>query len=894
MDALIALPSFAVLLSPSGELNVSVNAQLLKDKPVLVCHARLTAERLGVEKLNAADILELFAFVRPGQFCVPTVRGLSEALALEVRMGESAALTLYEARDKLLDELAEAPNPKVLANIAAAMQKGGWAWSEAVLQALAVSPETEEVGRALAVWAGLPEWEDMPPPLPAGNESVSQSAARARLAEIVARAKHAEPRPEQSDYASAVSEAFAAPEALGPNVILAEAGTGVGKTLGYLAPASLWAEANGAPVWVSTYTRNLQRQIESQAALLPDAKVVVRKGRENYLCLLNYEEAVRGSFASPHNLVALGLVARWIQATKDGDIRGGTFPGWLADLLGRGRTLGLADRRGECIFAACPHYRKCFIERSVRATRGADVVIANHALVMAAAATGGIDEISQPTRFVFDEGHHLFHAADSAYGIDLSGAETADLRKWILGGEGKRKGRVRGLFKRAEPLLPNAGEGMELLEAIKNASAILPGEGWAARIARGETKGVTEKFLNEVRLAVQARDTTGDKRYVLETAAKELPAPLIEAAMALRAELATLEDAVKKLRGMLLARLENEAATLEGDIRTRLTALCKTLESFVLVLLSGWRAALMDLSQETPPDYFDWLQYEEGADAALCRRWRDPMKPFALAISEQAQGIVVTSATLTDPVEDGEARWNAAETDSGASYFPAPAVRAVVPSPFDYAKQTRVLIVNDIEKKNEEALGAAYRELFLASGGGGLGLFTSIERLKRAHKAIAPALMEAGLPLYAQHVDGLDPTTLVDIFRAEGNACLLGTDAVRDGVDVPGRALRLIVFEKVPWPRTDLLLKARKETFGGAAYIERLTRQKLRQAFGRLIRRADDHGVFVLLSPLPGRLYSAFPEGVRVEKVSLSEAIAATRAFLAEKSVVDGVEAVPV
>ncbi len=89
----------------------------------------------------------------------------------------------------------------------------------------------------------------------------------------------------------------------------------------------------------------------------------------------------------------------------------------------------------------------------------------------------------------------------------------------------------------------------------------------------------------------------------------------------------------------------------------------------------------------------------------------------------------------------------------------------------------------------------------LAAGGGGLGLFTAIRRLRAVHERIAGPLADHGLPLYAQHVDPLEVGALVDIFRAEEDACLLGTDAVRDGVDVPGRALRLIVFDRIPWPR---------------------------------------------------------------------------------------------
>jgi ATP-dependent DNA helicase DinG len=134
-------------------------------------------------------------------------------------------------------------------------------------------------------------------------------------------------------------------------------------------------------------------------------------------------------------------------------------------------------------------------------------------------------------------------------------------------------------------------------------------------------------------------------------------------------------------------------------------------------------------------------------------------------------------------------------------------------------------------------------------------------------------------------VDGLDTGTLIDIFRADEDACLLGTDAVRDGIDVPGRSLRIIVYDRVPWPRPDILHRARREIFGGRGYDELLARLKIKQAYGRLIRRGDDRGVFVMLDrALPSRLASALPPGVAVSRVGLSEAVAATRAFLSRHS----------
>jgi len=128
----------------------------------------------------------------------------------------------------------------------------------------------------------------------------------------------------------------------------------------------------------------------------------------------------------------------------------------------------------------------------------------------------------------------------------------------------------------------------------------------------------------------------------------------------------------------------------------------------------------------------------------------------------------------------------------------------------------------------------------------------------------------------------LDTGALVDLFRSEENACLLGTDALRDGVDVPGRSLRLAVFDKVPWPKPTILHKARRARFG-RGYDDQITRLRLKQAFGRLIRSERDKGCFVILEPAtPSRLLTAFPKEAPVLRCGLAEAISEIRGFLSE------------
>ncbi|GBR18760.1 DNA helicase C2 [Gluconobacter japonicus NBRC 3271] len=208
-------------------------------------------------------------------------------------------------------------------------------------------------------------------------------------------------------------------------------------------------------------------------------------------------------------------------------------------------------------------------------------------------------------------------------------------------------------------------------------------------------------------------------------------------------------------------------------------------------------------------------------------------------------------------------------------------------SPFDYAKQTRAYVVTDVSVEIA-SLAHAFRALFETAGGGALGLFTAIRRLREVHKRISEPLETQGFPLYAQHVDAMDNATLVDVFRTETHSCLLGTDAMRDGVDVPGEALRMVVFEKTPWPRPDILHRERRRLLSEGRpsdYDDRITRMRLRQAFGRLIRRGDDRGVFVMLDRrMPSRLLSAFPEGVEVRRLSLVETLKDIGAFLTSPS----------
>ncbi|MEZ5813887.1 MAG: ATP-dependent DNA helicase [Alphaproteobacteria bacterium] len=909
----------AYLLSDDGELKTISHDQaaaLLHKKPVLLCHAPYTRGRLGKDAaFFAFDVLELFAFTHPGTFATPTVNGLCKALGLvEPQSIDESPMALLDIAKACLSDLRDDPHkakapPLEIARVMGLNGKG-WGWTPFIFAALgenydeAVSINSKT---GLAVWKNLPEWTEDPPEPPASHHPVTGDEARERLIKLLGH--DAEKREEQMAYATAVTAAFApAQNADKPQIVLAEAGTGVGKTLGYLAPASVWAEKNQGTVWISTYTKNLQRQIDQELdRLYPDPElkethVATRKGRENYLCLLNLEETAAGAALAKHPdaAIAAGIMARWTIATKDGDLTGGGYPGWLTGILGYHHTAGLADRRGECVYSACDHYHKCFVEHSIRKTKRARLVVANHALVMisSALATPGED---MPNRYVFDEGHHLFDAADSAFAAHLTAQETRDLRRWILGNEGgRRQTRARGLKRRAEDLAEGMQEAEECVRKILNAAECLPMDSWTRRLKDGAPSGPAEQFLAEVYKQVFARADGRDGPYSLETGVFPVEDALLEKSRKLKSALKKLQKPMQELSRIFHKKLTEDDGYLDSDTRKRLEAVSASLERRATMTLQAWILMLENLDKDkqslplpegNPPpirggqyeQFIDWMEITRvdgrAVDVGLYRHHVDPMKPFASSVRPHLHGMTVTSATLRD--KNDEESWAAARKRTGAEYLNPETQMHSFDSPFDYASQTKVFIINDVNKNDLAQVSGAYKALFEASGGGALGLFTAISRLRAVYGKIAPALEAGGIPLYAQHIDEIDTGTLVDMFREDTHACLLGTDAIRDGVDVPGESLRLIAFDRTPWPRPTILHKARREAFGGRPYDEMITRLKLKQAFGRLIRRASDKGVFVMLDPmLPTRLQTAFPKDVEIIKTGLADTITGIKAHL--------------
>ncbi len=296
----------------------------------------------------------------PAQFAVPTVAGLARAMGLAAPENDhEAARTIAKIAAEMLEWCGRADWAEREGAWTALRQleRLRWSWAP-LLDGRIAQPETAERW----LFSRLPIWEEEPPRPQPRTIALPDEAVLARLAELTGAG--AETRQGQRDFARAAAGTFAPrPATREPNIVLAEAGTGIGKTLGYLAPATLWAEEAGGTVWVSTYTKALQRQLDREARrhYPSDADfrrhVVVRKGRENYLCLLNLEDALQGGFAGRAAVLAQ-FVARWAAYSRDGDMVGGDLPGWLPALVPPGRR-DRADRPARrvhlCRLPAFPH-----------------------------------------------------------------------------------------------------------------------------------------------------------------------------------------------------------------------------------------------------------------------------------------------------------------------------------------------------------------------------------------------------------------------------------------------------------------------------------------------------------------------------------------------------------
>ncbi len=646
-----------------------------------------------------------------------------------------------------------------------------------------------------------------------------------------------EDRPSQRDMAAHVADGYN-----DGGVQLLEAGTGVGKSFAYLVPALAWARANGERTVVSTNTINLQEQLVGKdlpmlrKALAQDGyspTFALLKGWRNYLCLSRMHQAVSAqrTLLEQEKLDELIGIAEWAGHTADGTLSDlpVTPSGEVWDEVSAEPDL--------CGRLKCPEFDRCFLFRARRRAAEADVVVVNHHLLAADLSVRQSTDNWQEAavlppyqRLILDEAHHLEDVAASHLGIQVT---SRAVRRLLARFE--RNG--RGLAPTLSYELQGRGDLLSRASLDLLQQRLLP--------AIADARRASEALF--LRLYQKLEDLPGGQLRLDDSFSSDpiwaegLGFDLDSALGAFR----SLRDSVETIADRLSQAEETER---RGQLLQELRGVMRRLEA----VSDGLNRALRPASGGAPT--VRWMERTaRGQHVGLSAVPLDLAPVLRELLFDRLRTVVLTSATLAAA---GEFTFLESRLGLGGESSPV-TVREIFASPFDYPSQCLFGVPNDLPepREDEPAHGAAVvqvvTDLAYASDGGMFVLFTSHAALKRAARELRVCLGDRW-PILVQGESPRD--VLLRRFRELENAILLGTDSFWEGVDVPGRALRTLVLNKLPFkvpsePITAARLeRLAEEGFDGFMhYLLPHAALKLKQGFGRLIRSRQDTGVVILL-----------------------------------------------
>jgi len=582
--------------------------------------------------------------------------------------------------------------------------------------------------------------------------------------------------------------------------LVAEAGTGTGKTLAYLVPAAL----SGRRVVISTATKTLQEQIwwkdlpllREKAGLRFDAAYL--KGRANYFCLERGEAFSRApTFPIREEAALWPRIQAWLQSTETGDRSEIDLPDQFAtwrDLSATGDT---------CLGRECRFWDECFVTRARARAASADVLLVNHHLFFADLAMrtsrAGVEVLPEYDAVVFDEAHALEDIATDYFGLQVSSFRVEELVRDALRAVGDRPD-LASMLREETGELRRAGERFfgALAEGLRGRPA---GERLPRRRAHGQRR---------------TADEDDGLRATIGPAAVE---PLAAEQARLDEALGALRDSLADAESPALAQIARRA----GELRVELLA--------------------VTAMNEPSRVYFAELR---GRGVFLRAAPIDVAEELVQRLYRRTDTLVFTSATLA---AQGRFDFFRRQVGLQPGLFDVEEVR--YDGPFDYTRQAALVAPEGMPEPNAPgfipAAAAAIRDLTAITGGRAFVLCTSIRNMQALHAA------SRDLP-YQLLIQGERPKTrLLESFRAQPSV-LFATQSFWEGVDVPGEALSLVIIDRLPFaPPSDPVVAARVKVLeqDGRSGFDELqvpaAALALRQGFGRLIRTRDDRGIVAVL-----------------------------------------------
>ncbi|MBC7489807.1 MAG: ATP-dependent DNA helicase [Glaciimonas sp.] len=606
------------------------------------------------------------------------------------------------------------------------------------------------------------------------------------------------PRMAQTEMAKAIAEAIAQQKTL-----IAEAGTGTGKTFAYLVPALLW----GGKVIISTGTKNLQDQLFLRdipivrKALSAPVSIALLKGRANYVCHFHLERTKQnGRMTSRDDTGHLREISRFMKTTSSGD---------KAELSKVPETALIwnlvTSTRDTCLGAECQYYQDCFVMKARKEAQQADIVVVNHHLFFADVAlkdTGVAELLPSANTIIFDEAHQLPEVATLFFGDTVSTSQILELCRDVL------------------------AEGL---------SHVRDGADWA------KVEMPVEKAARDLRLAFP-QDAIRLSVNQIAPSSAFFPA---------------LETLRQEFEGMI-AKLEKQAERAETIEQ------CRTRAIELGMRIAAWnkpefaKAKTKTTSATTTKHVVDgdpegkvlWVE----AFSTSLHLHQTPLS-IAPIFNKQRESVlrtwIFTSATLA--VKNDFQHYAA---QMGLVGEPAQSW----PSPFEYKEQGLLYVPQNLPQPNSpeytDAVIDAALPVIEAAGGRTFLLCTSLRAVNRAAERLRTEFEERKLPFPLLVQGEAGRTELLDRFRIAGNAVLIGSQSFWEGVDVRGAALSLVIIDKLPFaPPDDPVLAARIDALEKKGMNGFMHHQlpaaiiNIKQGAGRLIRDESDRGVLMICDP---------------------------------------------
>ncbi len=684
-----------------------------------------------------------------------------------------------------------------------------------------------------------------------------------------------EERPGQIALARRMVRAFNDAE-----IFLAEAGTGTGKSIAYLAPSVLFAESAHERVVVSTNTKNLQEQlfykdIPLLARMLDFGfRAVILKGRGNYICLTRWKRLIEtpDQYLTRQERALVLPVAAWLHTTTTGDLSETGFFPMLAET-------GLLERINSepvsCLGPRCRHRDRCFVNRIRNAARRAHIVIVNHSLVFSDMVSEGA-VLGMYARIVFDEAHNLEKVAMRYLGVTLTYSRIRRiLNRLYTKSEGNH-----GILAALESWAKKAVEAWPDLEA----------KATLVRDAQERVHSVrsrSQEFFQRVNASVSAAsEREGDSglegklRYYHDSPIfRENEQETESFRQSVGDLIGALDDLALSLAGVSPGQLSEKEETLLDIEKTKIDLQAVIADLEFLVTAEGRNVFWFEFDEDEGSSRFVRIQ-----SAPL-----DVAEKLAGGLYDRMETVIMTSATLTVANDfsyiRGRLGLDLDHRDRVTEFIAA--------SPFDHHRQAAVIVPSHMPSPKEADFIERTNEVVLALADGVrrgmLVLFTSRGHLQRSYNDLRDDFSRRGITLLAQGFDG-SRNAILRRFREDVSSVLFGMDSFWEGVDVPGKALEIVVIVRLPFAvPTDPIVQAQIEeiertgrnAFTGYSVPEAAI--KLRQGAGRLIRHRNDRGAVIVLDSrmataryggifkrsLPGRMLRADSPEMLVETLKL-------------------------